>query len=590
MTSLLGALKFAIYESTWFISPPAVAVEWALVALCAILVTTAPRRTASLLIPVRSALRRIARSTRLAILVCGLLPIAIRLALLGVLPVPQPSIHDEFSHLLLADTLAHGRLTNATHPMWKNLETIHVIQQPTYNSMYPSAQGGILALGQVVFHEPWTGVLIGVGLMCAAICWMLQAWLPPDWAFFGTLIVILKIGVLGFWMNSYLPGAVPAIGGALLVGALPRLKRLDSRPLDAVLPALGVVILMNSRPFEGALLSAAALVYLYPALRRRLVKSPRHLVKVVIAPAVVLIGAGLLFLGYYNWRVTGSALRAPYQVNRDTYGWPENLGFLPAKPVTLRYKALQDMYTKEVRHRDIYQSPRKLLDNLVTRAFDNWTFFFGPVLTIPLILLPKAWRNRRLRPLVIFVSLALGLNLLQMVLYPYHLGPVVPVMFAIVAWGARYLYVTLSRRNRARGLAFALVLPLCLILVGAMKQSADDLGLPLAYWERAYEPHRDARAAIEAWLESQPRPQLVIVRYSADHSPDQEWVYNHADIDGSRVVWARELDPADDARLISYFSGREVRLLEADVYPQHVVRYERAAGNCPFPWTAESVP
>lgn len=590
MTSLPGALKFAIYESIRFISPPAVAAEWALVALCAVLVATAPRRAAGLLTPVRNVLRRIARSTRLAILVCGVLPIAIRLALSGVLPVPQPSIHDEFSHLLLADTLAHGRLTNPTHPMWKSLETIHVIQQPTYNSMYPPAQGGMLALGQVVFHEPWAGVLIAVGLMCAAICWMLQAWLPADWAFFGTLIVILKIGVLGFWMNSYLPGAVPAIGGALLAGSLPRLRHPECRALDAILPALGIVILMNSRPFEGALLSAAALAYLYPALRRRLVKGPRRLFQVVIAPAVVLIGAGLLFLGYYNWRVTGSALRAPYQVNRDTYGWPENLGFLPAKPVTLRSKALQDMYTKEVRHHDIYQSPRKFLDNLVTRAFDNWTFFFGPVLTVPLILLPRVWRNRRTRPLVIFVALALGLNLLQMVLYPYHLAPVVPVMFAIVACGARYVYVALARRNRARGLAFALLLPLSLLLVGTMKQNAGDLGLPLAYWERAFEPHRDARAAIEAWLESRPRPQLVIVRYSADHSPDQEWVYNHADIDGSKVVWARELDPADDARLISYFAGREVRLLEADVYPQHAVRYERATGNCAFPWNAESVP
>jgi hypothetical protein len=106
-----------------------------------------------------------------------------------------------------------------------------------------------------------------------------------------------------------------------------------------------------------------------------------------------------------------------------------------------------------------------------------------------------------------------------------------------------------------------------------MKQEADDLVLKLAYWEQATELHHDARAYIAEWLAKRPAKQLVVVRYAPYHHPNQEWVYNRADIDGSKVVWAREVDARQDAELLQYFSDREVWLLEADVYPQRVVRY-----------------
>jgi hypothetical protein len=566
-------VRFVIDEAARFDSPLAVSNQWELVFLAALAIWLAPAAFGKLSRPLRAAFGRLANHRAASIALCGILPVAIRLSLLGIYPVPEPSIHDEFSHLLLADTLVHGRLTNPPHPLWQHFESIHIIQQPTYNSMYPPGQGAFLAVGEGLFHEPWAGVVLSVGLMFAAMCWMMQAWLPPKWALFGTLLAILAFGVSTLWINSYLSGAVSGIGGALVLGAVRRLRQPGPRVRQSILLGAGVVLLMNTRPFEGLVLTAAALVYL-------VLGASRGAWVQIIVPAALIIGAGLIFTGFYNWRVTGHPLQMPYEVNRDTYGWPENLGFLPIKHVTFRHPVLRDMYRKEIAHHSIYSSWHSFLDSLDLRAFENWSFFCGPILTIPLLLLPKVFLDRRTRPLIVILAVMLGLNLFQMVLYPYHLGPIVAIVFAVIAQGARHIYVLLSRTKPARAMAFALLLPLCVAAASVMKMEAADLEIPLSYWEHVAEAHGEARAYLQDWLSHRPRKQLVIVHYSSRHSPDQEWVYNGADIDHSKVVWAREMDAESDAQLLSYFKDREVWLLNVYSYPQRVRPYNADSNLC----------
>jgi hypothetical protein len=66
---------------------------------------------------------------------------------------------------------------------------------------------------------------------------------------------------------------------------------------------------------------------------------------------------------------------------------------------------------------------------------------------------------------------------------------------------------------------------------------------------------------------------LVLVRYSPDHDLDEEWVYNDASIDAARIVWAREMDIAENKQLIEYFKDRKTWLLEVDENPPRLTPY-----------------
>ncbi len=59
----------------------------------------------------------------------------------------------------------------------------------------------------------------------------------------------------------------------------------------------------------------------------------------------------------------------------------------------------------------------------------------------------------------------------------------------------------------------------------------------------------------------------MIVRYEPNHDLDREWVYNAADIDAAKIVWARDMGDRDNQELLQYFRDRKVWHLNADQAP-----------------------
>ena len=601
--------------------------DWIILAVCLALVWPKPGLGEPILAWMERKFSRFAGNKRLAIVAIGAVTILARVALLPWQHVPQPKVHDEFSYLLAADTFAHGRLANPPHPLWVFFDTFHVIQHPTYASMYPPAQGMALALGKLL-GQPWMGVLLSVAAMCMAFTWMLQGWVPVEWALLGGVLVWARFGVFSYWMNSYWGGAVAATGAALVLGALPRIWNYQ-RPRDAIVFGLGAGILAVSRPAEGAIfffpLGAALLWW---ALRLE-VPSRGTAMRRIVLPIAAILACAAGFIGYYNWRVTGSLAVFPHfieqrQITAALFLWQHD-----KPPIAYANPQFSDFYHNFLP--SLYQpSWAAAKGQWWYKSTDFWEFFLGPALSIPFLALPWVLIEPRNRLLLIQAALS-AIGLWVVVYYHAHYAaPLMATAFVLLMQSMRVLR-RLRFLGRAVGVALTRLIVLFSVLIGPVyfaqavvsqpsalfewshRHSVLALALPLlvlllvraglslakrpvAPW-RAYlsagcelllgiaivlqlcETQRNLyadafpyvddlnepfRMPVEKQLAALPGEHLVLVRYSKDHNSGEEYVYNDADIDHAKTVWAREIPGMELGPLLNYFRNRDVWLYEPD--------------------------
>lgn len=497
-----------------------------------------------------AALDRLASRRAVCVALCAAIAFAGSGLVAWLVIWPEPRVHDEFGYLLTGDTFARGRLTNPTHPLWQHFESFHIFHEPTYAAKYPPAQGASIALGTLLTGEPLVGIWLGGAFMCAAICWMLYAFVSPRWALLGGLAATVQFGIASYWTQTYWGGALGAAGGALVFGAAPRLTR-DGRARDAVVLGLGLLVLANSRPVDGAITSLAAAGYLAVALWR----DPRT-VQPAIAPLMIVLGIGAAAMGYYNRAVTGQWLLHPYVHHDRMY---------IAQPTML----LQDWReVPEYRHEELRlvhagidpQTRGRTGTAFGFRAMDRLRkFFVARGMLFPFVIgaVCAVLRPDGIMLLfgLAFAGVALGLLHYFQIHYAAAIaGP----MSALVAIGLERI-ASFDAKGRRLGEAFCVAA----LLSVAVSLAAQIRVAPFEQTSWGGDDFYFRRLAAIETLTAAPGRDVVVVSYGPEHTPHLDWVYNSADIDGSDIVWARDMGAERNNELFAYFHDRKKWLLRS---------------------------
>ncbi len=505
----------------------------------------------------------------------AILPVALRLLLLPHHPVPSPDIYDEFGHLFVADTLRHFRLANPPHPLHQFFETFFTLQQPTYSSIYPIGQGLMLAIGRLFFGTPWAGVLLSTAAFCSLCYWMLRGWVNPVWALLGGMLAVIEFGPLNQWMNSYWGGAFGAAAGCLVFGALPRLVASHQRRY-AIPLGVGLGLHLLIRPFESVFLLLCVALYLAPMLTRRSGQPEARQALLRAAPilaACVALAFGITVI--QNKCVTGSWTTLPYQLSQYQYGVPAALTFQSNPVPHAELTPQQELgYKSQLAFR---ASGPETFDTFFTRLqyrIRYYRFFFLPPLYLAILAFLPSIRHARYAWVgLTLAAFALGTNFFPAFQLHYLAG--VTCLFVLVSVvGLQWIH----RWNREAAL---LVLFLCMahfaFWYGMHVWDTQEFSLsarPYETWDALNHRNPERRILINQQIAQPPGRMLIFVRYWPQHIFQEEWVYNEADIDRARVVWARDLGEPEKEKLRHYYPDRSVWLLEADARPPELDEYQ----------------
>jgi hypothetical protein len=575
---------------------------------------------------------------------CGLVVLLGCFIVASFIHYPVPRVQDEFSYALLGDTLSSGELAANAPDLPEFFDSFHILIKPVHASKYFPAQGVLLAFGEKLTGHPALGIWLGAAFGCAVTTWMLSAWVSPDWATLGSILIVLTLGIFSYWSQTYWGGWVAAGGGALFFGAARRLWVRITWAASLCL-GLGLVLLASTRPTEGLIAVLPMSVLLVFRFHRETYFEQRAFWTCLVAPVLLTVLPAAAAIGTYNRAITGRAWKPPYILHEEQYQESPQFSFMPLRP-KIQYTSEWLRYYYEVNEMRMYMSQRTPLNLLITAApklTEWWQFYCGLLLSIPLVLpglLRRDWR--RYAQLAILAGFLLvgftyeqrsvlsrlaidALAIAQIALLwkvfedfwcrlaigtsvvilfesmfvkwgrPHYFAPAASLIFFLQTEGLRQIWnhtpsfevgKDSSRAERRRKspqnakrspttASWWRVVVVLLPIACFLSLLINVLGRRFEWWDESQEtgatrhvlPMHDwslRRAELEKWLTEQPTPQLVFVRYFPTHNVNFEWVYNHADIMNSQVIWARDLGTEHNKLLLKLVPERQVWLLEAD--------------------------
>jgi hypothetical protein len=336
---------------------------------------------------------------------------------------------------------------------------------------------------------------------------------------------------------------------------------------------LGMAILANTRPYEGMVLSLLAGASLLIGWVKSWDQSSLLLAwKRVVIPIGIVMAIAAAGMAYYNLRVTGNPLRMPYMVHEETYAAaPSFLWQSPRSGLTYHHKEIEDFwlgwvipfYSRQQSASGFVQGALWKMRTVIKGCFPTL------IVALPLLGLPWALQRNPWIRIALALCGAFSLALLPTIgIAPHYAAPIFGLIFVMELAGIRQL--RLWRWGGMPGGRWLVRGILALWVIWLIPK-----GVELARLDRSEEwrAQISQRADILARLEQVPGSHLVIVRYGPNHNTHAEWVYNHADIDAAKVVWAREMDENHNRLLLEYFKDRQIWLLEPDQQTPQIMPY-----------------
>jgi hypothetical protein len=400
------------------------------------------------------------------------------------------------------------------------------------------------------------------------------------------MLAVFEFGPLSQWMNSYWGGALGAAAGCLVFGALPRLTE-STRWRHPIALGAGLALHLLIRPFESVFLFLSVALFLVPPvlappLRRR--EQAKTMLRQTLPAVGIAVTMALGITLLQNKSVTGNWTTLPYQLSQYQYGVPAALTLQANPGPHVELTRQQELgYKSQLAFRAARpETLSSYFERLKYRA-RYYRFFFLPPLYLAILAFVPALRRWRFAWVGITLALfALGGNFFPA--FQLHYLAAVTGLFVLVSVEG------LRRIHRLRPEAGLALLFLCvahfIFWYGVHVFDTADFSLEArSYetWDAINHGNPERRIQVAEELAKIPGEVLVFVQYWPQHIFQDEWVYNEADIDHARVVWARDLGAQENKKLQHYYPGRSVWLLEPDASPPKLEPYVEPKPEPPTP-------